>query len=124
MALGDRRAVRVAGRELDEGLSQQRLLAQDGPGRGVDRGVPALDLQRGHRAVALRVQVLLAHLADRHPGLAHVGLQAQLGGLGERHLELVALGLEGDRAAEREPQEQEQPEAGQREQHHREDPAE
>jgi hypothetical protein len=70
------------------------------------------------------VEVLGADLAHRHAGDAHVGLEAELGGLGERDLEAVALRLERDRAAEGQPQEQQQPEARQREQHHREDPAE
>ena len=72
----------------------------------------------------VRVEVLLAHLAHRHPGHPDVGLQAQLDGLGEGDFEAIALGLERDRTAERQPQEQQQPEARQREQHHREDATE
>ena len=122
-AVGDRaRGARMAGRELDERLAEQRLLAQDRAGVLRDRGVAGVDLDRRDRAVAVaRVDRLRPHLADVHAGDADVRLEAELRGLGERDLELVALGLERHGAAEAEPEEQQQPEARQREQHHRED---
>jgi hypothetical protein len=61
-------------------------------------------------------------LAHRNAGDAHVGLLGQLHGLRELDVEAPALGLEGDRAAEGQPQEHEQAEAGQREADHGEDP--
>jgi hypothetical protein len=60
-------------------------------------------------------------LADRHARDAHVGLGGELRRLGEVDVHAVALRRQWRRAAERLPQEQEQPEAGQREdRHHRE----
>ena len=125
-AVGHRaRRALVARRHLDVGLAQQRLLAQDRARVLGDRRVLAGDLDRRDGAVGMRrVDRLVAHLADAHAGHAHVGLEAELRGLGEGDLELVALGLERDRAAEAEPQEQQQAEARQGEEHHREDPAE
>ena len=69
----------------------------------------------------LRVELLLAQLADRHAGHAHVGLEPELRRLGEADLDAVALRLERDRAAEGQPQEQQQPEAREREDDHHHD---
>src|SRR5262249_48953200 len=67
-------------------------------------------------------EVLADDLADAHAGDPYVGLIGQRRRLGERDLDPVALGLERDRAAERQPQEHQQPEARDREHDHREQP--
>ena len=119
-AVGHRaRRALVTRRHLDVGLAQQRLLAQDGAGVLGDRRVLAVELEGGHGAVGMRgVDRLVAHLAHADAGHPHVGLQAELRGLREGDLDLVALGLERDRAAEAEPQEEQQAEARQGEEHH------
>ena len=76
------------------------------------------------RAVAVAVDLELAHLADRDARDPDVRLRRERGRLRERDLHPVALRLERDRAAERQPQEQQQAEARQREHGHREDPRE
>ena len=123
-AVGERLGVRAPRRELDVGLAQQRLLAQDRARVRGHRRVPRLQLDRHGRPAGLIVGLDRLDPPDRHAGDPHVGLGGERGRLGERDVEPVALRLERDRAAERQPQEQEQPEARQREHHHRGDPAE
>ena len=123
-ALGDRLRAACARRELHVGLAQQRLLAQDRLRVRRQRRVARLQLDLDVRAPGDLVRRDLLDLADRHAADPHVGLQRELPGLGERRVEAVALRLQRHRAAEREPQEQQQPEARQREQHHRRDLAE
>ena len=61
------------------------------------------------RAARSRVSGSIAlTLPDGHAGDPHVGLRGELGGLGERGRDAVALRLERDRAAEGQPQEQQQ----------------
>ena len=119
-----RRRARRPRRELDVGLAEQRLLAQDGPRVRRQRRVAGIQLDRRHGPARLVVRLELLDLADRHAGDPHVGLGGELRRLGERDLHAVALGLERHGAAERQPQEQQQAEARQREHHHRGDPAE
>jgi hypothetical protein len=121
-AVGHRRGVRGARRDVDVGLAEDRLLAQDRGRALAQRHVLALQLERRERPVAVRVELLAHDLADRHAGDPHVGLAGELRGVRERDLDLVALGAERDGTAEREPQEQQQPDAREREQHHRHDP--
>jgi hypothetical protein len=112
-----------ARRELDVGLAQQRLLAQDRVGVGRDRRVLVLELDRHVGQAGALVGLEVLDLADRHAGDAHVGLLGQRRGLREGDVEAVALGLERHRAAEGQPEEQQQAEARQREDHHRGDAA-
>ena len=109
---------RAAGRQLDVGLAEQRLLAQDRPRVRRQRRVARVELDHDVRAAGRLVGLDRLDLADRDAGDAHVGLLGELGRLGERRDEAVALRLERDRAAEREPQEQQQAEAGQGEAGH------
>jgi hypothetical protein len=114
----------VAGRELDVGLAQQRLLAQDRVGVAGDRRELARELDRRHRAAGVRgVKRLDAHLADADARHAHVGLHGELRGLREGDLELMALGLQRDRPAEAQPQEEQHADARQGEERHRQDAA-
>ena len=110
-----------AGGQLDVGLAEERLLAKDGLGVGGDRRVLRVDLDHGLSGV-LAVHALVGRrqgngldLADRDAADADVGLLRELGRLGEVGRDLVALGLQRDRATERHPQEQDQAEARQRE---------
>jgi hypothetical protein len=119
--LGQGRHPGRSGRELDVGLPEQRRLAQDGLGVGGDRGVLLLELDLGQRAGAALVEVLgldLAHVDPRDP---HVGLGDQVRTVGERELEAVALRLQGQLAAEGQPQEEADREDRQGEERHRED---
>ncbi len=110
-----------AGRELDVGLAQERLLAQDRPGVFGDRRELGTDLEHGlGRVVALDPlvrgrQADLLHLADGDAADPDVGLGRELRGLGEVGRDAVALRLQRDRTAERDPQEHDQEEAGDRE---------
>ena len=120
--LGDLRSALGAGRELDVGLTEQRLLAQDraavlGQGRVL---VLQLDGRVGAPVVA---EIDLLDPADVDPGDPHVGFLGELRGLGEIRVEAVAVGLQRHRPAECGPQEQQQAEAGQREDRHHEEPA-
>ena len=58
---------------------------------------------------------IVLHFADRDAGDAHVGLLGELGRLLERDLDLVGLCLERRRAAEGDPEEEQDAEARQRE---------
>jgi hypothetical protein len=107
--------VRVTRRQLRVGLAEQRLLAQDELRVLRDRRVLRVDVERDLGRHAALVELLRLDLADRDPGHAHVGLVGEVGRLGHVHREPVALRLQRDRAAERQPQEDQQPEAGQRE---------
>ena len=117
-----RAAAALAGRQLHVGLSEQRLLPQDRLRVLGHRGVALAHVDRDHRAGAALVELHPHDLAHVHAGDAHVRLLGERGGLGERDLELVALRPERYRAAERDPEEQQDAEARQREHHHREDP--
>ena len=68
-------ALAVAGGQLDVGLAEQRLLAQDRPGVVGDRRVLAVELDRRVGEPVVR-EVDRLHLADRDPGDPHVGLTA------------------------------------------------
>ncbi len=116
---GSLRAERVTGRELDVGLAQQRLLAQDGPGIGRHRRVLGRELhgdQRVHAAVGHGL-----HPPHVHAGDADVGSRLEQPDLGEARGQPVALGREGDRAAELGPHEHGQQDAGEREAEREED---
>ena len=112
---GSCRLLAVAGRQLDVGLAEQRLLAQDRPRVGGDRRVGVVELDRRHRRVGVLAlaELDLRHLADRDAGDPHVGLVREQARLGERNLDRVALRLQRRRPAEGDPEEQQQPEAGQ-----------
>ena len=109
------------GGELDVGLAEQRLLAQDRLRVGGDRRELRLDLDLGlGRVLAVdpligRGQLDRLHLADRDAADPHVGLLGELGRLGEVGGDPVALGLQRDRPAEGDPEEEDQPEARERE---------
>ena len=98
-------------------------------GVGVDRGELRVDLDRRlGRVLAVHALVLgrelnRLDLAHRDAADSHVGLRRELGGLREVRRDLVALRLERDRPTEGDPQEQDQPEARQREADRHEDPA-
>ena len=123
VALGQRRRRVAAGGQLDVGLPEQRLLTEHRPRVVGDRRVLRIELDRRDR-VALVAEVDRLDLADRDPGDPHVGLLGELGRLGERDLDPIALRLQRDRAAERDPQEQRQREAGEREAGGDQDPGE
>ena len=114
-----------ARRQLDVGLAEQRLLAQDRPRVLRDRRVLGVELDRrvARRRSSWSASIDL-DLAHRDAGDPDVGLRRQLRGLLEGDVEAVALGLQRDRAAEGQPQEQQQAEARQREARHDEDAAE
>ena len=114
----------VPRRQLDVGLAEQRLLAQDRVGVLRDRRVRRVQLDLHDRARAALVELLRLHLADVHAGHPHVGLLGERRGLRHVHGEPVALGLQRHRAAEREPQEDQDREHREREGHHRDHPAE
>ena len=118
-AVAERAVLAVAGRQLDVGLAEQRLLAQDRARVARDRRVLRVDVERGGGGVAAPVELLREHLSDGDPGDPDVGLLSQRRGLGEVDLELVLLRLQRDRPAEREPQEQQDAERREREDHHR-----
>src|SRR5262249_24418310 len=88
-----------------------------------DRREALLHVDRDHRRRAALVELHASDLADVHAGDPDVGLVGQCRGLAERDLELVTLRLQRDGAAERDPEEQQDPQPRQREHHHREDPA-
>jgi hypothetical protein len=88
---------------------------------GVQRREHAVELDRRQRAVAVAVDGELSHLADRDAGDPDVRLSRERRRLRERDLHPVALRLERDRPAERQPQEEQQAETRQREHGHRED---
>ena len=113
-ALGQRRRLVAARGQLDVGLAEQRLLAQDRPRVVGDRRVARVQLDR-RLGVARVAQVDRLDLADRDAGDPHVRLLGELRRLVERRPEPVALRLQRDRAAERDPQEQRQGEARERE---------
>ena len=123
-ALRDRLGGVAARRQLHVGLAQQRLLAQDRARVRRQRRVARAQLDLDVRAARDLVRRDLLDLADGHAGDPDVGLQRELVGLEEGRVEAVALRLQRHRAAEGQPQEQQQPEARQREQHHRGDLAE
>ena len=112
--LRQRAGVLGARGELDVGLPQQRLLAQDRAGVVGDRRVPLIDLELGV-GEPLVAELDRLDATDRDSGDSDVGLDRKLGRLVERDRHPIALGLQRGRAAEREPQEQQQPEAGDRE---------
>ena len=118
--------------ELDVGLAQQRLLAQDRLRVRGDRRVLGIDLH--HRAgrvaelglvlaLVLRDQLELVDLADGDAADPDLGLLRERDRLGEVGRDLVARGLERDRPAEGDPEEEQQREAGQREADGHHDPA-
>ena len=74
----------AARRELDVGLAEQRLLAQDRARVGGQRRVLGVELDHHDRAPGALVGLDRLHLADRHAGDPHVGLGRELGRLGER----------------------------------------
>ena len=114
-AVGELRPVAVARGQFDVGLAEQRLGAQDRPRVRRDRRVLVVDVDRGQRLFAVGRQVDVLHLADRDAGDPHVGLLGELGRLVEGDLDLVGLRLERGRAAEGDPEEEQDAEAGQRE---------
>jgi hypothetical protein len=105
----------------DVGLTEQRFLAQDRLRVGGDRRELGVDLDHrlGEVATAdpdvLGRQLDRLDLADRDAADPHVGLDRELRRLREVSRDPVALRLERHRAAERDPEEQQQREAGQRE---------
>ena len=113
-----------AGGELDVGLAQQRLLAQDRLRVRGDRRVLRVDLdrRRGSRCPS-GGQLEVLHLADGDAADADVGLLLERDRLREVGGEAVALRLERDRAAEGDPEEEQQREARQREADRDQDPA-
>jgi hypothetical protein len=119
--VGELRRLRRSLRQLDVDLPQQRLLAQHRARVRRDRRELGVDLHLDQRP-ACRPVGLRLDPADREPGDAHLGLVDQQRRLVELGREAVALRRQRDRAAERDPEEQQQPEARQRERHHRGDP--
>ena len=107
--------------ELDVRLAEQRLLPQDRPRVLRDRRELRLDLDLGlGRVLAVdplvrRRELDRLHLADRDPADAHVRLERELRRLREVGGDPVALRLQRDRAAEGDPEEEDQAEAGERE---------
>ena len=93
-------------RQLDVGLAEQRLLAQDRPGVAGDRRELGFDLDlRLGRVLAVdplvdRRQLDRLDLADRDAADPHVRLGGELGRLREVGGDPVALGLQRDRPAE------------------------
>ncbi len=114
-AVGQLRAVARAGGEFDVGLAEQRLGAQDRPGRLGQRRVLVVDVDRRQRLLAVRRQGDALDFADVDAGDADVGLFGELGRLVEGNLDFVGLRLERGRAAEGDPEEEQDPEARQRE---------
>ena len=106
------RAVAVAGRQFDVGLGEQRLGAQDRPRVLRDRRVLVVDVDRRDRQLAgLAFDAL--DFADVDAGDPHVRLLGELGRLVEGDRDLVGLRLERRRPAEGDPEEEQDPEAGQ-----------
>ena len=118
-----------AGRQLDVGLAQKRLLAQDRFRVSGDRRVLRPDLQHCFGGVVAldplvgRRQFDLLHLADGHAADPDIGFGRELSRLWEVGGDPVALRLERDRSTECDPQEHDQEEAGDRETCGDEDPA-
>ena len=115
-AVLERRRSPRARRELHVRLAQQRLLAQDRVHVRAKRGVLRVDRKDGARPVP--VLALRRDLADRHAGDADVGLLRERRGLREVGVHLVQPRLQRRGAAEGDPQEQQDPEARQREERH------
>jgi len=82
----------------------------------------ALELDRGDRPVGAVCDLDLADLADGHARDPDVRLRGERRRLGEVDLHAIALRLQRHGPAEGQPEEQQQPEAGQREDDHHEDP--
>ena len=101
-------------------------------GVALARCLPGSILGRYRIALLLRANNTLYEAAGKSGRIAfrfyardaHLGLERELRGLGEGDLEAVALGLERRGAPERQPQEEQQAEARQREPRHDEDAAE
>ena len=121
--LGQQAVLLVAGRQLDVRLAEQRLRAQDRARVSRDRRVALVELDRRVGRLA-GAELELDDLADGHAGDAHVRLLGELRRLAEADVEAVALRLEREAAAERDPQVQQQAEAGEREARHDEDASE
>ena len=81
----------VPRRQLDVGLAEQRLLAQDRVAVLRDRRVRRVELDLHDRARAALVELLRLHLADVHAGHPHVRLLGERRGLRHVHGEPVAL---------------------------------
>jgi hypothetical protein len=115
--------------ELDVGLAEQGLLAQDRSRVARDRRELGLDLDLDLGGVlaadplVVRGQLDRLHLADRHAPDPHVRLLGELRRLREVGVDPVALRLQRHRPAERDPEEQEQQEAREREPGGDQDPA-
>ena len=109
-------ALGVPGRELDVGLAQQRLLAQDRPRVRRQRRVAASRARSPRRSgpVFLSGSIVLT-LPTGTPEIRTSASCASCVASANDACEAVALRLERDRAAERQPQEQQQAEARQRE---------
>jgi hypothetical protein len=98
-------------RQLHVALAEQRLLAQDRPGVVGYRRELAVELDR-HVSVPVVGERDRLHLAHRYAGDPHVGLHRELRReLLEGNHDAVALGLQRQRPAEGDPQEQRQAEA-------------
>src|SRR5680860_1898700 len=78
-----------------------------------DRRVLVFDIDRRLRLLAVRRLFDVLHFAYRDAGDSHVGLLGELGRLLEGNLELIGLRLERGRAAEGDPEEEHDAEAGQ-----------
>src|SRR5215211_3351536 len=117
------------GGELDVGLAEQRLLPQDRARVRVDGRELRVDLDRRLGRVLPRDTLIGGReldrldLPDRDARDPYVGLRRELRRLREVGGDLVALRLRRNRTPERDPQEQDQAEAGQREADRHENPA-
>ncbi len=114
-AIGQVRARLALGDQLHVGLPQQRLLPQDRMHVRSHRRVLAGDFKRRVGAPVL-AELHRDHVADVDAADAHVRLFGQRQRAREGHGHAVALRLQRHRAAEGLPQEQQQPEAAEREQ--------
>ena len=117
-AVGELLGARVARRELDVGLAQQALLAEDRARVAADRSEAVVQLHLHRRGAPAGTELLRLDLADVHARHPDVGLLHEQRGLREVRLEAIALGPERQRAAERRPQEHQQRRHGQREADH------
>ena len=83
-AVGQLRPVGVARGQLDVGLAEQRLGAQDRPRAARDRPVLGRRCRSSPAPVRRRAQIDRLHFADRDAGDPHVGLLGELGRLAGR----------------------------------------
>ena len=110
-ALRDRRGVATSGSDLDVGLAEQRLGAQDRRGAGTDWDEARLDLD--HRVSVVAGADDAGHAADIDPRDLHVLARNQCPRVRKRHGDGVGSGGERPCAAEGPVEAQQQRDAGQ-----------